>query len=224
MRLLALDPLREDVHRLLMRLHARAGRRNAALRQYRACADALGRDLGVAPEDETTGLWGGEGEESARLIEPREPTAMVPDTVIFRDLAYVFLAAVIGGAVAWLARQPLILGYVAGGIVIGPFTPGPALSDVHTFEVVAEIGVVLLMFSIGIEFSLSDLLRVKWVALLGGPLGIVLSRGSAWAWARSSAGRPCRGSSSASSCRWRARWCWRGSSSTAASCTRPTAA
>ena len=102
---------------------------------------------------------------------------MVPDIVIFRDLAYVFLAAVIGGAVAWLARQPLILGYVAGGILIGPFTPGPVLSDVHTFEVVAEIGVVLLMFSIGIEFSLSDLLRVKWVALLGGPLGIVLSAG-----------------------------------------------
>jgi len=100
---------------------------------------------------------------------------MQPDPVIFRDLAYVFVAAVLGATVAWLARQPLILGYVAGGILIGPFTPGPVVSDVHTFEVVAEIGVVLLMFSIGIEFSLSDLLRVKWVALLGGPLGIVLS-------------------------------------------------
>jgi DNA-binding SARP family transcriptional activator len=56
-RLLALDPLREDVHRLLMRLYARAGRRNAALRQYRACADVLGRDLGVAPEEETIDLY-----------------------------------------------------------------------------------------------------------------------------------------------------------------------
>src|SRR5262249_29125872 len=43
------------------------------------------------------------------------------------------------------------------------------------FELFAEVGVVLLMFSIGIEFSVRDLLRVKWVALLGGPLGIVLS-------------------------------------------------
>ena len=43
-------------------------------------------------------------------------------------------AAVLGAAVAWLARQPLILGYVAGGILIGPFTPGPTVSDVHTFE------------------------------------------------------------------------------------------
>ena len=103
------------------------------------------------------------------------PGAMQPDPVIFRDLAYVLVAAVLGATLAWLARQPLILGYVLGGVLIGPFTPGPAVSDVHTFEVVAEIGVVLLMFSIGIEFSLSDLLRVKWVALVGGPLGIVLS-------------------------------------------------
>ena len=66
-------------------------------------------------------------------------------------------------------RQPLILGYVAGGILIGPFTPGPTVSDVHTFELFAEIGVVLLMFCIGIEFSLRDLARVRWVAFVGRP-------------------------------------------------------
>jgi CPA2 family monovalent cation:H+ antiporter-2 len=100
---------------------------------------------------------------------------MAPDPVLFRDLAYVFLAAVLGGGLAWIARQPLILGYVVGGILIGPFTPGPVISDVHTFELFAEIGVVLLMFSIGIEFSFKDLMPVKWVALAGGPLGILLS-------------------------------------------------
>ena len=82
---------------------------------------------------------------------------MTTDPIFFRDLAYVFAAAVLGGAVAWILRQPLILGYVAGGILIGPFTPGPTVSDVHTFELFAEIGVVLLMFCIGIEFSLRDL-------------------------------------------------------------------
>src|SRR5213595_1217349 len=100
---------------------------------------------------------------------------MVDDPLFVRDLAYVIGAALVGGVLAWLARQPLILGYVVGGIIIGPFTPGPTVSDVHTFELFAEIGVVLLMFAIGIEFSLRDLLRVKWVALIGGPLGIVLS-------------------------------------------------
>jgi CPA2 family monovalent cation:H+ antiporter-2 len=99
---------------------------------------------------------------------------MTTDPLFFRDLAYVFVAAVLGGAVAWVARQPLILGYVVGGIIISPLTPGPSVSDLHTFELFAEIGVVLLMFSIGIEFSLRDLARVRWVALVGGPLGIAL--------------------------------------------------
>jgi CPA2 family monovalent cation:H+ antiporter-2 len=79
------------------------------------------------------------------------------EALLFRDLAYVFAAALLGG------------------IVIGPFTPGPTVSDVHTFELLAEIGVILLMFSIGIEFSLRDLLRVKWVAIVGAPLGILLA-------------------------------------------------
>jgi CPA2 family monovalent cation:H+ antiporter-2 len=100
---------------------------------------------------------------------------MAADPTFFPDLAYVFGAALLGGALAWLARQPLIVGYVLGGILIGPFTPGPTISDVHAFELFAEFGVVLLMFSIGIEFSVRDLLRVKWVAVVGGPLGILLS-------------------------------------------------
>jgi len=102
---------------------------------------------------------------------------MSSDALVFRDLAYVFLAAVLGGALAWKTRQPLILGYVFGGLLISPFTPGPAVSDVHTFEVIAEVGVILLMYSVGMEFSLRDLLEVKWVALLGGPLGILMSVG-----------------------------------------------
>ncbi len=95
----------------------------------------------------------------------------------FRDLAYVFGAAVVGGAVAKVLRQPLILGYVLGGFLIGPFTPGPTLSGIHEFEVLAEIGVILLMYSIGLEFSFGELLEVKWVAIFGGPLGILLSVG-----------------------------------------------
>ncbi|MFZ1805136.1 MAG: cation:proton antiporter, partial [Nitrospira sp.] len=72
---------------------------------------------------------------------------------------------------------PLILGYVLGGIAIGPFTPGPTVSESHTFDLFAEIGVILLMFSIGLEFSVKDLMRVKWVALVGGPLGILMAIG-----------------------------------------------
>ena len=102
---------------------------------------------------------------------------MVSDAGVFADLAFVFLAAVIGGSAAWALRQPLILGYVVGGLIISPFTPGPSVTDPHSFDLFAEIGVVLLMFSIGVEFSVRDLLRVKWVALLGGPLGVLLCVG-----------------------------------------------
>jgi CPA2 family monovalent cation:H+ antiporter-2 len=102
---------------------------------------------------------------------------MLNDPTVFRDLAYVFGAAVLGGGLAWLTRQPLILGYVLGGILVSPLTPGPSVSDLHTFDLFAEIGVVLLMFTIGVEFSLRDLLQVRQVALLGAPLGILLSIG-----------------------------------------------
>jgi CPA2 family monovalent cation:H+ antiporter-2 len=68
---------------------------------------------------------------------------MAAEALLFRDLAYVFAAALLGGIVAHAARQPLTLGYVAGGILIGPFTPGPTVSDLHAFELLAEIGVIL---------------------------------------------------------------------------------
>lgn len=99
---------------------------------------------------------------------------MEANPILFRDLTYIFLAAMAGGLIAWRLKLPLILGFVAGGIVISPFTPGLQLSDLHTFEVFAEVGVVLLMFSIGVEFSIPDLMRVKWVALVGGTIGILL--------------------------------------------------
>lgn len=109
---------------------------------------------------------------------------MPPHSEIFKELSYVFIAAIAGGALAWKLRQPLILGYVVAGIAISPFTPGPSIHDPRTFQVIAEVGVVFLMFSIGLEFSLEELASVKWVALIGGPLGIVLSAllGEATGW------------------------------------------
>ncbi|MDR7481965.1 MAG: cation:proton antiporter [Armatimonadota bacterium] len=91
---------------------------------------------------------------------------------VFLDLGLVLVAALAGGLLAHALRQPLIVGYVLAGIAVGPFTPGPTVADPRSFELFAEIGVVLLMFSIGIEFSLDELLRVRRAALVGGPLGI----------------------------------------------------
>jgi CPA2 family monovalent cation:H+ antiporter-2 len=96
---------------------------------------------------------------------------------IFRDIAMVFAGAFFVALLFWRLRQPLILGYVLAGLILSPLTPGPRVHDVHTFEAMAEVGVILLMFSVGIEFSIPELLRVKWVALVGAPIGISLSIG-----------------------------------------------
>jgi CPA2 family monovalent cation:H+ antiporter-2 len=74
----------------------------------------------------------------------------VLETAFFRDVALVALAALAGGAIATWLRQPLFVGYVIGGLLVNPFTPGPSVQDVATFQLFAQIGVILLMFSIGI--------------------------------------------------------------------------
>jgi CPA2 family monovalent cation:H+ antiporter-2 len=96
------------------------------------------------------------------------------ESVVFRDLALVFAAALLGGALAHWARQPLFLGYVVGGLLVSPFTPGPAVQELTTLELFAQIGIVLLMFSVGIQFSLRDLSRVGLPAMLGAPVVMVL--------------------------------------------------
>ena len=87
----------------------------------------------------------------------------------------VFAAALVCGLVAWRIKQPILLGYVVAGLIVSPLTPGLRVHDTHVFELMAEVGVVLLMFSVGIHFSIPDLMKVKWVALIGSPLGVVLS-------------------------------------------------
>jgi monovalent cation:H+ antiporter-2, CPA2 family len=100
----------------------------------------------------------------------------MPDhSLIYRDIAMVFAGAFICGLLAWRLRQPVLIGYVLAGLILSPLTPGPHVHDVRVFETLAEIGVILLMFSVGIEFSIPEMLKVKWVALLGAPLGISLS-------------------------------------------------
>ena len=102
---------------------------------------------------------------------------MPEHSFIYRDIAMVFACAFVCGLLAWRLRQPILLGYVLAGLILSPLTPGIRVHDVRTFEIMAEIGVILLMFSVGIEFSIPELLKVKWVAVLGAPFGILVSVG-----------------------------------------------
>ncbi len=83
------------------------------------------------------------------------------------------VAALIGGFIATRLRMPAIVGYLLGGVAIGPFTPG-FHGDVKIASELAEIGVILLMFGVGIHFSLRKLLSVRALAVPGA-LGQILA-------------------------------------------------
>jgi CPA2 family monovalent cation:H+ antiporter-2 len=91
----------------------------------------------------------------------------------FRDLALVLTGALGGGLLAHFLKLPLFLGYIVGGVLVGPFTPGLRVEDPTFILLLAQIGIVLLMFSMGLEFSLKDLMRVGAPAILGGLLGML---------------------------------------------------
>jgi CPA2 family monovalent cation:H+ antiporter-2 len=72
---------------------------------------------------------------------------------IAQDFVLIIVAGLIGGLAARALRLPLLIGYVAAGIVVGPFTAGPTVLQIHDIELLAEIGVALLLFSLGLEIS-----------------------------------------------------------------------
>lgn len=74
--------------------------------------------------------------------------------------------AFILGALAQRLKLPPLIGYLLAGVVIGPFTPG-YVADQHLADQLAELGVILLMFGVGLHFSLKDLMAVRAVAIPG---------------------------------------------------------
>lgn len=91
---------------------------------------------------------------------------------IASDFVLIVIAGLVGGLVARALRLPLLVGYVAAGVLIGPNTTGPTVVQVHDVELLAEIGVALLLFSLGLELSFRDLQPVRRIALVGGPIQI----------------------------------------------------
>jgi CPA2 family monovalent cation:H+ antiporter-2 len=81
------------------------------------------------------------------------------------DFTLILAAALAGGFLAQRLGQPLIVGYIVAGIVVGPFTGGLTVVNVHDIEQLAEIGVALLLFSLGLEVSFRELAPVRTVAL-----------------------------------------------------------
>ena len=94
---------------------------------------------------------------------------------IATDIILLVVAAFCSGLVFQRLGQPLILGYIAAGVILGPHTGGVTVSSVHDIELLSEIGVALLLFALGLEFSLKDLKPVRAVALIGAPVQMLLT-------------------------------------------------
>jgi CPA2 family monovalent cation:H+ antiporter-2 len=100
-------------------------------------------------------------------------------------LALIFLAALASAYVLHRLRQPPLIGFLAAGAVLGPFGLG-LVRDIHVVETLAELGVVLLLFAIGLELSLGNLRRLGRIVSVAGPIQVVGTIALVFAVARSS--------------------------------------
>ncbi len=106
------------------------------------------------------------------------------ETPLITILVAGFGLAFIFGLLAQRLKLPLIAGYLLAGVVIGPFTPG-YVADMGLATELAELGVILLMFGVGLHFSPRDLMAVKAIAVPGaiGQIAVATTFGTALGWA-----------------------------------------
>ncbi|MFS2010563.1 YbaL family putative K(+) efflux transporter [Azospirillum sp. CT11-132] len=97
-------------------------------------------------------------------------------------VAAIVLAFVFGALAHRLRLSPLV-GYLLAGVAIGPFTPG-FVGDMQLASQLAEIGVILLMFGVGLHFSLNDLMKVRSIAIPGAVVQIAIATAMGWGLAR----------------------------------------
>ena len=91
---------------------------------------------------------------------------MPHDTDLINIIAVGLALAFVLGAIANKLRLSPLVGYLVAGMCIGPFTPG-FIADQTLAHQLSEIGVMLLMFGVGLHFSLADLMKVKAIAIPG---------------------------------------------------------
>ena len=114
---------------------------------------------------------------------------MLHETALIAIISVGFALAFVFGLLAAHLRLPPLVGYLVAGVVVGPFTPG-FVAEAGLARQLAEIGIILLMFGVGVHFSLRDLLAVRRIALPGAVLqiavattvGALLAHGWGWSW------------------------------------------
>ncbi len=112
---------------------------------------------------------------------------MPHDISLIATITTGFVLAFLGGLLAHKLRLPPLVGYLLAGVALGPFTPG-FVGDANLAAQLAEIGVILLMFGVGLHFSINDLMEVRDIALPGaiGQIAVATASGvglaALWGW------------------------------------------
>jgi CPA2 family monovalent cation:H+ antiporter-2 len=96
------------------------------------------------------------------------------EVALFKDVLVIFSLAIGVLLVCQRVKLPTVVGFLLTGILAGPYGFG-LISAIHEVEILAEIGVVLLLFTIGVEFSLKEFVRMKKSVILGGSLQVILT-------------------------------------------------
>jgi CPA2 family monovalent cation:H+ antiporter-2 len=105
---------------------------------------------------------------------------MPHDISLIATITMGFVLAFLGGLLASKLRLPPLVGYLLAGVVLGPFTPG-IVGNADVAGQLAEIGIILLMFGVGLHFSIKDLMEVRAIAVPGAIAQIAAATGSGFA-------------------------------------------
>ncbi len=100
------------------------------------------------------------------LSDPNGSPSIISDTIV-QDFAVIMIVAAIMMLLTYKLKQPMVLGYILAGMVIGPYTPPfPLLQDIETINIFAELGIIMLLFVIGTDFPIQKLRSVGRISIM----------------------------------------------------------
>jgi monovalent cation:H+ antiporter-2, CPA2 family len=101
-----------------------------------------------------------------QILSPNGSPAIISDTIV-QDFAVIMIVAAIMILLTYKLKQPMVLGYIGAGMIIGPYTPPfPLLQDIDTINIFAELGIIMLLFVIGTDFPIQKLRSVGRISII----------------------------------------------------------
>jgi CPA2 family monovalent cation:H+ antiporter-2 len=101
-----------------------------------------------------------------QILSPNGSSAIISDTIV-QDFAVIMIVAAIMVLLTYKLKQPMVLGYILAGMVIGPYTPPfPLLQDIDTINIFADLGIIMLLFVIGTDFPIQKLRSVGRISIV----------------------------------------------------------